>query len=340
MTGLNKPADFDISIVIPALNADAYIPDLLKSIEAQTLPPKEIVIVDSSPTNRTAEIVENWIGPVPIQYRKVNFAYPGDARNIGVKTAQCGWIAFIDCRTLPSADWLERCSVAAYEGDADVVIALRVSEADTYFKHVLCAATTGYASHESLAGSLIRKDFFERSQGFISDLRNGEDIEWMQRLESLGCKVTQLPAPAIKYQGFPDNLIAAMKKWYQYSMFIVNHEIRNDQKRLYFLILILVLSLLFLIVFKWNAVMANWDSSSVYFVPNITKKFVLIILMSYVLFVGIVRPLTREVKLSFLFPWNWLAIAFVRFCLDLAKAPGLIWGTMLLFKRKLLRVPS
>src|SRR3990167_3632127 len=112
MIDLNKFANFDISVVIPALNAEAYISALLKGIEAQTLLPKEIVIVDSSPTNRTAEIVQSWSGSVPIRYHKVNFAYPGDARNIGVKAAQCRWIAFIDCRTLTTTDWLEKCSNA------------------------------------------------------------------------------------------------------------------------------------------------------------------------------------------------------------------------------------
>ena len=38
--------------------------------------------------------------------------------------------------------------------------------------------------------------------------------------------------------------------------------------------------------------------------------------------------------LSFLLPWHWLQVSFVGFCLDIAKAPGLIWGAILLIKRR------
>lgn len=69
MVNLPEPANFDISVVIPALNAEDYLPALLKGIESQILPPKEIVIVDSSPTNRAAAVVSNWKGAIPIRYQ-------------------------------------------------------------------------------------------------------------------------------------------------------------------------------------------------------------------------------------------------------------------------------
>lgn len=46
----------DISVVIPALNAAPYLPDLLRFVERQTVTPREIVIVDSSPDSGTEEI--------------------------------------------------------------------------------------------------------------------------------------------------------------------------------------------------------------------------------------------------------------------------------------------
>ena len=54
--------NFNISVVIPALNAEDYLPGLLEKIESQNLLPKEIVIVDSSLSKKTADIIEKWKG--------------------------------------------------------------------------------------------------------------------------------------------------------------------------------------------------------------------------------------------------------------------------------------
>lgn len=323
--------NFDISVVIPALNAEEWLPALLKSIEAQTLLPKEIVIVDSSPTNRTAQLIINWNGAVPIQYQRVGFAYPGHARNIGVKAAQCKWIAFIDCRTLPEIDWLEKCADSASQNNAEIVIASRISEADTNFKRVLRAATCGCAVQKSLAGSLVQKDVFEQLGGFISDVRSGEDIEWMQRIYYLRVRIAYIEVPVVKYHGLPEKLIAAVVKWHEYAVSKINHEIRNDQKQLYFLIFIFAS---FAFIHNWNSIFARWDMSSIYYIPNITKIFVAALSLGYVFYRGIIRPLQVMVRLSYLLPLRWLEISFVGLCLDLAKSPGLIWGALLLMRRR------
>ena len=138
-----KVKNFNISVVIPALNAEDYLPGLLEKIESQTLIPKEIVIVDSSLSKKTADIIEKWKGSIPIIYQRVDFAYPGHARNIGVELAKEEWIAFIDCRTFPDCDWLELSASTAEKSGAKFVGALQRNEADTHFKQILRAATVG-----------------------------------------------------------------------------------------------------------------------------------------------------------------------------------------------------
>ncbi len=46
-----------VSIVIPTLNAERYLPGLLESFDAQVpSPPDEIVLVDSASDDRTPEL--------------------------------------------------------------------------------------------------------------------------------------------------------------------------------------------------------------------------------------------------------------------------------------------
>jgi glycosyltransferase involved in cell wall biosynthesis len=47
------------SVVIPAFNTEAYIAEAILSARAQTVPPREIVVVDDGSTDRTADVVKS-----------------------------------------------------------------------------------------------------------------------------------------------------------------------------------------------------------------------------------------------------------------------------------------
>ena len=54
----NIPA---ISVIIPAYNTEKYIGECLGSILANTFQDFEIIVVDNCSTDRTCEIIENYI---------------------------------------------------------------------------------------------------------------------------------------------------------------------------------------------------------------------------------------------------------------------------------------
>ncbi len=330
MADLGRVTNLDISVVIPALNAENYLPVLIRSIEAQTLLPKEIVIVDSSSSDKTTDIVSEWKGPISIVHKKVDLAYPGKARNIGVELAKSDWVAFIDCRTIPDRNWLEICASSVEQSGAEFVDALFVCDADTHFKRILRAATYGCGNTRTQAGSIVSKKIFQQSGGF-QDVRAGEDMEWMHRMKTLGFKTYSATSSFIRYSGLAESLSETIRKWYVYAMASARIEVKNHQKYLY---LVIFLGLVFAVVFRWNAVFAQWDEDSIYFMPNITKIFVAFVFSTYMIFRGIIRPLGVEVKLSFLLPWRWLEVGFVGLCIDIAKAPGLIWGAILIVSRR------
>ena len=320
-----KIVNSNISIVVPALNAEDYLPSLLESIEAQTLLPQEIVVIDSSPSSRTANIIEKHKGSIPIVFKRVDFAYPGHARNLGVKLAKSEWVAFIDCRTIPGCDWLKTGAEAAKQSGAEYIEALCLSSADTSFKKILQAATYGCEPARTLPGSMILKRVFEQSGGFIPNVRAGEDLEWIHRCKTLGVKINRLKSPTLTYNGFPESLSQAMIKWFNYAIANADIEIKKNQKSLYLLISILFV---FFSIYNWNHLTWKWNHSNIYYIPNITKIFVVSLFSLYIVYRGIFRSLKVKVKLSFLFPLRWLEVGFVGLCLDLAKAPGLVWGAI------------
>ena len=330
MSELDKLQDFNISVVIPAFQAEKYLPVLLEKIQAQTLLPKEIVVVDSSPSDSTANLLGKWVGPIPIIYRQVGFSYPGHARNIGAGLASCEWLAFLDCRTRPNSDWLEISTSVARKHGVELVEALCVSEADTSFKKILLAATYGREMMRTLPGSLIKAKAFEKSGGFLPLIRAGEDLEWMQRVKALGIRSASVRVATIRYDGFAGSLWEAIKKWYTYAIANSAIDVRNNQKKIYFLAFVL---LMIGIVYRWNFVFAVLSMNEFY-IPNITKIFVSFLFIAYVIYRGIIRPRQVQVAWSYLLPWRWVAVSFVGLCLDTAKAPGLLLGAVLLLKRR------
>ena len=100
------------SVIIPTYNSSAYIRACLRSMAEQTLPPYEVIVVDSS-TDGTPDIVRAEFPTVTLCHRDQQ-TYPGEARNIGVETATGDVVVLLDSDCVADADWLEEL-LAVYE---------------------------------------------------------------------------------------------------------------------------------------------------------------------------------------------------------------------------------
>ena len=96
------------------------------------------------------------------------------------------------------------------------------------------------------------------------------------------------------------------------------------------------LTLLFIIIYNWNASIANWVEDSVWFFPHITKLFIIITISIGLIYRGIFFPLTHGIDKKYLFPINWLQAGILGVILDIVKAPGYLIGSFLsIFIKKL-----
>jgi len=97
----------EISVVVPVLNEEGSVRVLIEGLLAQTLLPHEIVITDGGSVDATREIIEEFISRgAPVTLIREQDSMPGRARNVGVKHAQCDWIAFTDAGIRPEPEWL------------------------------------------------------------------------------------------------------------------------------------------------------------------------------------------------------------------------------------------
>ena len=68
----------EFSVIIPTLDNFRDIEEIIPSISAQTLLPKEIVVVDSSASNKIQAGIDKIESKVPVIYLRVGRAYRFD----------------------------------------------------------------------------------------------------------------------------------------------------------------------------------------------------------------------------------------------------------------------
>ena len=86
---------------------------------------------------------------------------------------------------------------------------------------------------------------------------------------------------------------------------------------------------LFYIVVRWNLVIAGWVETSVWFVPHITKIFILFLFLLSLIYRGLYFPIKHGINRSYLFPYNWILAGFLGLYIDLVKSPGYILGSII-----------
>jgi glycosyltransferase involved in cell wall biosynthesis len=96
--------DQSVSVVIPAYNATRTLPATFASIEAQTVQPLEIVVVDDGSSDATVDVASQLGARV---VRQANAGHAA-ARNTGVGAAEGRYVAFVDADDLWLPEKLER----------------------------------------------------------------------------------------------------------------------------------------------------------------------------------------------------------------------------------------
>jgi glycosyltransferase involved in cell wall biosynthesis len=95
-----REQDHSVSVVIPTYNGSAFIREALGSVFAQTLPPREVIVVDDASPDGTADLVASIVRGAPVPLRLIRLARnsggPAHPLNVGIEAAQHELIAVLD----------------------------------------------------------------------------------------------------------------------------------------------------------------------------------------------------------------------------------------------------
>jgi hypothetical protein len=85
------------------------------------------------------------------------------------------------------------------------------------------------------------------------------------------------------------------------------------------LLWLIIYPLLTLIAFNWNYLIADWRMDSPFYIGHVTKIFVVLPVLAYVVMRGIALPLQRGVAIRRLLPIRFFAITLICFMADVVK---------------------
>lgn len=171
-----------ISIIIPALNEEEFLPVLLDSLNKQSFRDFEIIVADAGSKDNTRELATE------AGARVVEGGMPGVGRNRGAEVATGDFLFFFDADVVVPPDFLEK----AYEEMQDRYLDLATCEfkpiSDLRLDKVMFQFTNltvklNQTLNPRAAGFciFITRRLFERIGGFDESLKLAEDHDLVER---------------------------------------------------------------------------------------------------------------------------------------------------------------
>jgi len=183
-----------ISIIIPTLNEEKYLPFLLESIKNQKFfssweqnKDYEIIVADADSEDRTKEIALNY------GCRIVKGGLPARGRNQGARIAKGDLLLFLDADAVLSFDFLEKNLAEFEKKELEVAGVLIASSERTriltnrffdIFYNLPIILMEKKLAHAATA-IFIKKSVFEKINGFAEDIILAEDHDMVRRAAKL-----------------------------------------------------------------------------------------------------------------------------------------------------------
>jgi glycosyltransferase involved in cell wall biosynthesis len=198
----------DLTVVVPARNAERLIGSCLRSIVAAR--PRAVIVVDGESRDRTVPIARSYGARVLSDGGR---GLPA-ARRLGAEAAETSWVALVDADVvLGEGDLARLLAEAQSEGYTGLQAGLRSVSGEGYWGRAL-------AHHHRTGRSRnwfgVVATVFEReallAHGFDARFLSGEDIDLRWRLRSAGAKIGVSRRTVVEHR-FDDTWEFAKGQW-------------------------------------------------------------------------------------------------------------------------------
>jgi glycosyltransferase involved in cell wall biosynthesis len=171
-----------ISIVIPTLNEEKYLPKLLQSIKNQKFKEYEIIVADANSKDKTVEIAKKYGAKV------VKGGMPAVGRNNGAKIAKGEFLYFFDADVRLSKSFLKKSYNEIQKRHLELASCEFIPLSNLMIDKVGHKLTNIYFKINQYSNPhapgfciLVKTSLFKRVNGFDENLKMAEDHDFVKR---------------------------------------------------------------------------------------------------------------------------------------------------------------
>lgn len=212
------------SVLLPTYNRENIVTVCIPNIAKQSLPPKELIVLDQGNLNKLklSQLWNSYSTPTKLVYLKINSKGKSNALNIGVGKAKSEVIAVIDDDCYADRLWIQSLMKNIHKKKMAILTgkitagdleqdAVQVRDYDIKRgSHIIYKSGKFITPIFILSGANFcfkTSDFrtigpFDISFGPGSRFRSGQDLEWCYRALSKGYSLEFIPRAIVKHRSW------------------------------------------------------------------------------------------------------------------------------------------
>lgn len=193
-----------LTIIIPTLNEDSYLPLLLQDLSAQTMQEFCVIIVDSGSTDNTLQHAKSFVhSHLNTQIIQTKLRNVSSQRNLGGNHSNSQLLLFVDADTRLPSYYLQALLEQVDKKPSDSFTTFAIPDTDRFADKLLTSANNAL----SVGSAWIKKPYafgaclgctknaFESVNGFNAELSFQEDADFLQRIVSKKMTFEIYPTP-------------------------------------------------------------------------------------------------------------------------------------------------
>jgi glycosyltransferase involved in cell wall biosynthesis len=176
----------ELSIIIPALNEEKHISELLNSIKEQNFP-CEIIVADAESRDKTKNIAREYGAKV------VRGGIPATGRNNGAKHAKSNLLLFLDADVTLQKGFLDFCCEKIKENNLDAATCYALPSSKKLIDKLNYKTANAWMDFFKKIkpyahGFCIfaKKRMHNKVSGFNESIKFGEDSDYVNRISKIG----------------------------------------------------------------------------------------------------------------------------------------------------------
>lgn len=196
-----------LSIIIPCLNEEHFLPNLLEDLNFQSFTDFEVIVVDGNSDDKTAKVTTEFKSKYPLHLYSTTTRNVSFQRNLGAQKAKGKILIFFDADTQIPKNYLKQIALTFKNKHPRFLTTYIKVDAQKLSENIYVPITNlifeigKLTKHPFANGAMqaIQKDAFFEVGGYDIKTKFGEDGQLFQKLQNKNYKYIVLKKPCYTF---------------------------------------------------------------------------------------------------------------------------------------------